>query len=61
MQPNNKGWAGRIDVVGQAMLEYVLLTALVVVLGLVAYAFNWFKGVQDYIYDVLLGVSLPIA
>jgi len=45
---------------GQAMLEYALLTSIVVVAGLSFYMTGWFEGVQNYVYDVLLGVSLPL-
>ncbi len=45
---------------GQAMLEYALLTSIVVVAGLAFYMTGWFEGVQNYVYDILLGVSLPL-
>ena len=55
-----KAAEGGMGRTGQAMLEYALLTSIVVVAGLSFYMTGWFEGVRNYVYDVLLGVSLPL-
>jgi len=46
---------------GQAMLEYVLLSTMVVIVGISAYSWTgWFQGIQGYMHDLLLNVALPI-
>ncbi|OQA29861.1 MAG: hypothetical protein BWY59_00057 [Verrucomicrobia bacterium ADurb.Bin345] len=53
--------AFRLNNKGQAMLEYVLLTTLVVIAGLSTYTWTgWFDGIQDYMHDLLANVNLPI-
>ncbi len=45
---------------GQAMLEYALLSSLVVVAGIAFYTVSgWFEGIQNFLADLLLGISLP--
>lgn len=44
---------------GQAMLEYVLLTTVVVVLSISSYLTGWVQGIQSNLQMVLLLVSLP--
>jgi len=44
---------------GQAMLEYVLLTTVVVVLSISSYLTGWVQGIQGNLQMVLLLVSLP--
>ena len=44
---------------GQAMLEYVLLTTVVVVLSMASYFTGWVQGIQSNLQMVLLLVSLP--
>ena len=42
------------------MLEYVLLTTLVVVAGISVYSWtNWFDGIQRYMHELLLNVGWP--
>lgn len=46
---------------GQAMLEYVLLSTMVVIAGISAYSWTgWFQGIQGYMHDMLRNVALPI-
>jgi hypothetical protein len=45
---------------GQATLEYALLTGAVVILSIGSYMTGWFSGLQTFVHDVLLMVSLPI-
>jgi uncharacterized protein (UPF0333 family) len=46
---------------GQAMLEYALLTAAVVVGSMATYVNGgWLSAVQNYVHDVLVIVTLPM-
>jgi len=42
------------------MLEYALLTSVVLIAGISVYMTGWFEGVQNYLCDVLFIVSLPM-
>ncbi len=56
LRRNNIGIGGED---GQAMLEYVLLTTVVVVLSISSYLTGWVQGIQGNLQMVLLLVSLP--
>ncbi|NCD35201.1 MAG: hypothetical protein EOL87_17525 [Spartobacteria bacterium] len=46
---------------GQAMLEYVLLTFLVVVASFAVYVRGrWFSAVQQFLHEALTVITLPI-
>ncbi len=47
------------DCGGQAMVEYVLLTVLVVVGSMVMYVNGWVPDIRRQLHDVLAVVSLP--
>ena len=44
---------------GQAMLEYVLLTVIVVIGAMVTYVAGWLPDIQQQVHDILAVVSLP--
>lgn len=59
----NKGKRGGMKASqdGQAMLEYVLLTSLVVVASFAVYVRgSWFSAVQQVVHDALTVITLPI-
>ncbi|NCC52767.1 MAG: hypothetical protein EOM20_16350 [Spartobacteria bacterium] len=49
----------RNDESGQAMLEYALLTVIVVIASMASYMTGWMPGIRQQIHDILAVVSLP--
>ena len=49
----------REDCGGQAMLEYALLTVIVVVGSMATYVNGWLPDIRRLVHDVLAMVTLP--
>lgn len=55
---NNPGFS--ISDKGQAMAEYAIITALVIVVSVFGVSSGWFDALKSYLFKMLYIISLPI-